>query len=383
MSRILVVDDDELTVKAYIRTLGRIGYTLESAENGNEALQRFRGNSFDAILSDLEMPDMDGISFLRELRRFDLDIPVIIITGSPSLESATKAVEFGAFRYVNKPVPTEELAALVERAVRIHEMARLRRLALSFMEQSGHALGDRASLEARFESALGSMRMAFQPIVSWQRRAVVAYEALLRNQEPTLIRPDHFIDAAGRLGRLPELGRRVRASVARDVEAAAPPGAKIFVNLHATDLTDEDLMLPGAPLSKLARRVTLEVTERSSLHDSGDLRARLSALRDLGYRLAVDDLGAGYAGLSSLSLVDPEVIKLDMTLVRDVNKVPAKQEVIKSMASLARGLRMELIVEGVETVAERDVLATLGCDLMQGYLFAKPGFGFAVPELKG
>jgi EAL domain-containing protein (putative c-di-GMP-specific phosphodiesterase class I) len=383
MSRILVVDDDELTVKAYIRTLGRLGYTVESAENGNEALQRFRGNSFDAILSDLEMPDMDGISFLRELRRFDLDIPVVIITGSPSLESATKAVEFGAFRYVNKPVPAEELAALVERAVRMHEMARLRRLALNFMEQSGHALGDRASLEARFESALGSMRMAFQPIVSWQRRTVVAYEALLRNQEPTLIRPDHFIDAAGRLGRLPELGRRVRAGVAREVEAAAPPEAKIFVNLHASDLTDEELMLPGAPLSKLARRVTLELTERTSLHDSGDLRPRLSALRALGYRLAVDDLGAGYAGLSSLSLVDPEVVKLDMTLVRDVNKVPAKQEVIKSMASLARGLRMELIVEGVETVAERDVLATLGCDLMQGYLFAKPGFGFPVPDLKG
>ena len=262
MTRILVIDDDDLTVNSYTRTLSRLGYTVESASNGRAGLERFRGNTFGAIVSDLDMPDMDGIAFLRELRRFDLDIPVLIITGSPSLDTATRAVEYGAFRYVNKPVPAEDLGWLVERAVRIHEMARLRRLALNFMEQSGHALGDRAGLEARFESAMASTRMAFQPIISWQQRTVIAYEALLRNQEPTLLRPDHFLDAANRLGRLQDLGRRVRTCVAREVEAAAPPDVRIFVNLHASDLTDEELMLPSAPLTKLASRVTLEVTER-------------------------------------------------------------------------------------------------------------------------
>ncbi len=383
MTRILVIDDDDLTVNSYTRTLSRLGYTVESASNGRAGLERFRGNTFGAIVSDLDMPDMDGIAFLRELRRFDLDIPVLIITGSPSLDTATRAVEYGAFRYVNKPVPAEDLGWLVERAVRIHEMARLRRLALNFMEQSGHALGDRAGLEARFESAMASTRMAFQPIISWQQRKVIAYEALLRNQEPTLLRPDHFLDAANRLGRLQDLGRRVRTCVAREVEAEAPPDVRIFVNLHASDLNDDELMLPSAPLTRLASRVTLEVTERASLHDSGDIRSRFEALRALGYSLAVDDLGAGYAGLSSLSLVDPEVVKLDMSLVRDVDKHGGKQEVIKSMAHLAKGLEMELIVEGVETVAERDVLAGLGCDLMQGYLFARPAFGFAVPDLEG
>jgi EAL domain-containing protein (putative c-di-GMP-specific phosphodiesterase class I)/CheY-like chemotaxis protein len=381
VSRLLVIDDDDLTINSYTRTLERLGHAVESASNGREALERFRGKTFDTILSDLEMPDMDGIAFLRELRSIDLDIPVVIITGSPSLETAARAIEYGAFRYLNKPVPTDELASLVERAVRIHEMARMRRLALSFMEQSGHALGDRASLEARFESAMSSLRMAFQPIISWSERKVVAYEALLRTQETTLMRPDHFIDAASRLERLPELGRRVRATVAKDVEAA-PHDVRIFTNLHASDLTDDELSNPDAPLSKLAGRVTLEITERSSLKNSGDLQSRFKALRALGYRLAVDDLGAGYAGLASLSLVDPEVVKLDMSLVRDVDKHGPKQEVIKSMTNLARSLNMDLIVEGVETPAERDVLATLGCDLMQGYLFARPGFGFAVPDLK-
>ena len=322
-----------------------------------------------------------GIAFLRELRRFDLDVPVLIVTGAPSMESAIKAVEYGAFRYVTKPVPPEELAELLERAVRFHELARLRRLALNLVEQSGHALGDRASLEARFESAMATARIAFQPIISWRGRKVVGYEALLRTQEPTLVRPDHFIDAATRLGRLHDLGRRARAITAREAEAA-PADATIFVNIHASDLTDDELCLPNAALSRIAQRVTLEVTERSSLHDAGDLRARLDALRALGFRLAVDDLGAGYAGLSSLALVDPEVVKIDMSLVRDVDKNAAKQEVIRSMAHLAVDLGMELIVEGVETATERDTLITLGCDLMQGFFFARPTFGFVTPDLK-
>lgn len=381
MSRILVIDDDDLMLQSYLRALTRLGYTVDSAGNGREALQRFRDNAYDAILSDLAMPDMDGIGFLRELRRFDLDVPVLIITGAPSLDTAVKAVEYGAFRYVTKPVPPEELGELVERAVRFHELARLRRLALNLVEQSGHALGDRASLEARFESAMSTARIAFQPIISWRRRKVVGYEALLRTQEPTLLRPDHFIDAATRLGRLHDLGRRARACTAKEVPAA-PPEVAIFVNIHASDLTDDELTLPTAPLSQFAGRVTLEVTERTSLHDAGDLRARLDALRALGFRLAVDDLGAGYAGLSSLALVDPEVIKIDMSLVRDVDKNAAKQEVIRSMTHLAKDLEMELIVEGVETATERDVLITLGCDLMQGFLFARPAFGFVVPDLK-
>ena len=290
-----------------------------------------------------------------------------------------KALEYGAFRYITKPAKSEELVEALARAIRFHELARLRRLALSLVEQSGHALGDRAGLEARFESAMATARIAFQPIVSWRRREVIGYEALLRTAEPTLLRPDHFIDAAARLGRLHELGRVCRAKTTAET-SAAPADVRFFVNVHATDLTDDDLLLPSSPLSTIARRVTLELTERASLHDAGDLRSRLNALRALGFKLAVDDLGAGYAGLSSLAVVDPEVVKIDMSLVRDVDSSAAKQEVIRSMTRLAADLKMEIIVEGVETAAERDTLDRLGCDLMQGYLFARPQFGFPSPQ---
>jgi EAL domain-containing protein (putative c-di-GMP-specific phosphodiesterase class I) len=381
VSRVLVVDDDDLLVQSYVRSLTRMGLSVDTASNGRQAIERFRGQSYDAVMSDLAMPDMDGLAFLKELRRFDLDVPVLIVTGAPSLETAVKALEYGAFRYITKPASYETLKESLERAIRFHELARLRRLALSLVEQSGHALGDRASLEARFDSAMATARIAFQPILSWTNRKVMGYEALLRTQEPTLLRPDHFIDAAARLGRLHSLGRLARAKTAAEIRGG-PTDVRFFVSVHASDLADDDLVLVTAPLSQLAKRVTLELTERASLHDAGgDLRGRLDALRALGYKLAVDDLGAGYAGLSSLAAVDPEVVKIDMSLVRDVDKSAAKQEVIRSMCRLAADLKMEIIVEGVETVGERDTLATLGCDLMQGYLFARPGFGFPTPEL--
>ena len=380
MTRVLVVDDDELMAQSYVRTVGRLGYAVDAVCDGRQAIARFREYAYDAIVSDLAMPDMDGIAFLRELRRFDLDVPVVIVTGAPSLESAMEAMEYGAFRYITKPAGAEELGDTLKRAVRFHEMARLRRQALHLVEQSGHALGDRASLEARFQSAMATAKIAFQPIVSWVNREVIGYEALLRTEEPTLLRPDHFIDAATRLGRLHDLGRLARARTAMAIEQG-PPDKRFFVNVHAADLSDPELVLPTSPLSRLAPRVTLELTERTSLHGAADLRARLEELRGLGYRLAVDDLGAGYAGLSSLAIVDPEVVKIDMSLVRDVDKSDAKREVVRSLTRLAGDLEMDLIVEGVETPAERDTLLTLGCDYMQGYLFARPAFEFARPRL--
>jgi EAL domain-containing protein (putative c-di-GMP-specific phosphodiesterase class I) len=162
--------------------------------------------------------------------------------------------------------------------------------------------------------------------------------------------------------------------------AANPDIDALFVNLHTSDLLDPDLLSSDAPLSKIANRVVLEITERSSLDRVKDLRARIGALRQMGFRIAVDDLGAGYAGLTSFALLEPEIVKLDMTLVRDIQKNPTKQKLVRSMSGLCRDMGMMVVGEGVETQEERDTLVALGCDLLQGYFFAKPGKPF--PEVK-
>jgi EAL domain-containing protein (putative c-di-GMP-specific phosphodiesterase class I) len=119
-----------------------------------------------------------------------------------------------------------------------------------------------------------------------------------------------------------------------------------------------------------------EVTERTSLERFRDIHDRVASLRAHGYRIAVDDLGAGYAALSSLATLQPEVVKLDMSLVRGVDRQPIKRRLVASLQTLGETLGITVIAEGVETVPERDTLVEIGCDLFQGYLFAKPGRGF-------
>jgi EAL domain-containing protein (putative c-di-GMP-specific phosphodiesterase class I) len=158
--------------------------------------------------------------------------------------------------------------------------------------------------------------------------------------------------------------------------AGAAEGTVLFVNLHAGDLCDDSLLASSAPLSKIARRVVLEITERAALDEVKDARARVAQLRQMGFRIAIDDLGAGYAGLTSFAQLEPEVVKLDMSLVRDVHKEPTRRRLIHSMTELCREMGMLVVAEGVETESERDALAGLGCQLLQGYLFARPGKGF-------
>jgi EAL domain-containing protein (putative c-di-GMP-specific phosphodiesterase class I) len=235
----------------------------------------------------------------------------------------------------------------------------------------GKHLGDRASLEARLGRAMDTLWIAYQPIVSWSRRSTFAYEALVRNEEPTLRSPPDLFEAAERLGRLQDLGRAIRDRVARTLDEQ-PLSALLFINLHAMELDDDSLMAADAPLSRHAAKVVLEVTERAPLEKIRDVTARVAQLRALGYRIAVDDLGAGYAGLTSFAHLEPEVVKVDMSLIRGIDSSPMKQKLLRSIVSLCRDLGIEIIAEGVETEAERDALVNVGGDLCQGYLFGRP-----------
>ena len=109
--------------------------------------------------------------------------------------------------------------------------------------------------------------------------------------------------------------------------------------------------------------------------------SRMAQLRAMGYRIAVDDLGAGYAGLTSFAQLEPEVVKVDMSLVRGIDGSPTKQKLLESIIGLCRDLKIQIIAEGIETEPERDTLVRLGGDLCQGYLFAHPGRPFPVPNM--
>jgi EAL domain-containing protein (putative c-di-GMP-specific phosphodiesterase class I) len=247
-------------------------------------------------------------------------------------------------------------------------------VAASAIEQPGLA-----ELEVAFVRALGSMWMAFQPIVVAGTRQRFGYEALLRSSDKTLPHVGAILDAAERLERTAQLGRLIRAQIATTFVAAPIERGLVFVNLHARDLFDPTLSSPFAPLTRLARRVVLEITERTSLDGVAGLSDRVAELREIGYAIAVDDLGGGFDRMNHLTPLETDFVKLDMSLVRDVDSHPIKQRLVSSVVGVCRDSGVRVIGEGVETAAEATVLEQLGCDYLQGYLIARPGPAYVDP----
>lgn len=375
--RVLVVDDEPALRRSILRLLFAKGYEVMAASNGREARELFGEHAFDVVLTDISMPECDGIQLLRSVHAMDPDVPVVLITGEPAVSTAVKALEYGAFHYLTKPVDLHTLEEVLDKASCLRRMAAMKRRAAALF---GHQLDGRdlRSMELGFERALNTLWAAYQPIVHATTGEIFGYEALMRSREETLPHPGAVLEVAEKLAQLNVLGRAMRDTAAAGM-ASAPAQALLFVNLHSTDLLDPHLISDESPLAAIAERVVLEITERSSIEKVKDVRDRVQDLRRMGFKIAVDDLGAGYAGLTSFALLEPEIVKLDMSLVRNVHRSETRQKLIQSMTALCKDMGMLVVGEGVETEEEKVALQALGCDLLQGYLIGRPGPAF--PEV--
>lgn len=367
--RVLVVDDHPQVLQFQVMLLSRSGFEVSFCTDGAEALRLLRYNEYDVVISDIGMPNVDGIQLLKAVKSRDPDLPVIIVTGGATIDTAIDAVEHGAFKYLTKPVQFDRLLDTTRKAIQLQRLARAKREALEMLSHTKLSDPARLGLSERLSLALGSLWPAFQPIVHAGSYAIFGHEALLRTDEPSLAHPECFLDAAQHLGRLRELGQVMRRAAATGL---ADHEGVLFLNLHPDDLSDPLLIQPDTVVSKNARRTVLEVTERMALDAVPNVREKVSALRRLGFRIAIDDLGAGFAGLSSFVSLEPEFVKLDMSLTRDIDQSVTKQKLVSHMISLCRDMGMTVVAEGIETEAERDVVEQLGCDLLQGYYFGRP-----------
>ncbi len=371
--KVLVVDDEVAVLRVYSRALDAEGFQVLCASDGETAEAMFQVTKVDAVVSDVALPGRDGLRLLRAMREMDRDVPVILATASHEEKIKQQAVAAGAMMCFVKPVDLRALVQAVNHATKLHRIAGL-------MREARRELGTPASADAalaiRFQRALERLWIAYQPIVRWNTLYVAGYEALVRSDEPTLSTPGALFDAAEKLGRTHELGRLIRAKIAAAV-ADAPRKASIFVNVHGAELEDDRLYEDDAPLHPFAERVVLEITEREPLDRISRLPERMARLRGAGYRIAVDDLGAGYTGLSSFERLQPSIVKLDISLVRDIDKSPLKRRIVHTLATLCRDSGAEMVGEGVETDEERCTLGFHGCYLQQGFAYAPPHRGFA------
>lgn len=377
--RILLVDDDPAVLRASALALERAGFAVTAVPNAPEALRAIDAERYSVIVSDIMMEGMSGIDLLRTVKERDEDIPVILITGGPTLATAIDAMNHGAHRYLLKPVDLEEFTETVNRASLLSELGRLKREAFA-LQQGNIPVHDHHQLDATFSRALELLHIVYHPIISLRERRTLGFEALVRSGEGSMRNPSTLLDAASLLGRQTELSRTIYGLIARDAPSIRD-GLMIFVNVHPHDLLDPSLHGQGSPLAAHANRIVLEVTERASLEHLGDIAPFVAGLRGLGYRLAVDDLGTGYAGLASFTHLSPDFVKLDRSLVAGIHRHETKRRVVGAMYTLCADLGMQVISEGVETTEERDALVALGADLLQGYLFARPSEEVSEPIL--
>ena len=330
---------------------------------------------YDVVLYDPGSFAQAGLDLLRSIRKCDLDVPIILATRHGAFDDRNATAKYSVVRSFVEPFDLADLVHTASRAVHFHRLTRVRREAMTRLDSSGEWMGDRTGLEFHFENALGCLWMAFQPIVSTVDSIVFAFEALLRSGEELLHSPVAVLRAAERLDRVHDVDRIARDSIAA-VLASSDEQTILFVNVHGQDLLDPHLLDSGSRMSRFAKQIVLEITERTPLDELPELGARITDLRALGYRFALDNLGAGHAGVGSLAQLEPEVCKLDASLVRGVGGDSVKQDLVRAMLAVCRDMNILTICQGVETADERDALVQLGADLMQGYLFAKPGPAF-------
>jgi EAL domain-containing protein (putative c-di-GMP-specific phosphodiesterase class I)/ActR/RegA family two-component response regulator len=370
--RVLLVEDDRAVAAISARLLRGSGLAVVTVHTLAAARSALAGAEFDAILSDVGLPDGDGLDLLRDLRGSNAVTPVVLVTGSPSVDVAATAMGLRASAYVQKPVHPDELVRVVGAAIGEGRLARLRARLLAARDGGDEFLRDVPGTERALEAALTRMRIEYQPIVRNHDGSVFGYEALARCDEPTLGTPLRLLAAAEVLSRVHEVGRAVRERVAAALAERGDGLDAVFVNLHPSEFRGDVLAEATDPLRPLAARVVLEITERAGLQRGPALDEALRAARACGYRLAVDDLGEGYAGLASLASIEPDFAKIDMSLVRGVDAAPLKQDIIAAIVHLAGKAGIMVVAEGVETAAERATLRRLGVDLLQGYHLGRP-----------
>lgn len=372
----LVVEDEEPIRRVWASALAEVGIDCAQAASAPEALSVLARAPIDVCITDLHLSGVTGFELLTAVRAHDPLTPVILVTGSPSIEKAQEAVRRQASSFLVKPVEPMEVVAEVQRVLRESEVARMQRSFLLARHGSDAVLADPAGTGARLDESLKGLHMHFQPIVQAYDGRIFGYEALMRSSG-SMSNPKDILVAAEALGRLEQLSDKVRSLVASVLREHPERTEPIFVNLHPQDLDDNSLGGPNDPLLPFADRIVFEVTERAKINGKKDIAGRLEALRRSGFRIALDDLGEGYAGLSWLVRLLPDIAKLDMSLVRDVEGSRLRRELVGAIVSTCRRTGTLVVAEGVETASEARVLRDLGCDLLQGYHFGRPSPPFA------
>jgi EAL domain-containing protein (putative c-di-GMP-specific phosphodiesterase class I) len=238
--------------------------------------------------------------------------------------------------------------------------------------------------ELRRAIEVGEVRPYYQPVVALATGEIVGFEALARWQHPQrgLIAPVDFIPLAEETGLIVPLGMSVLRQACAQLRAwdrSGPTAAQpltLSINVSVKQFRQADLVEEIrrvlVDMSLAAERLRLEITESVLMDDIASAAETLRQMKAIGVQLAVDDFGTGYSSLAYLHRFPVDILKIDRSFVSRMGAGGENNEIVHTIKTLAENLGMEVVAEGVETLAQLQELTDLGCEYGQGYLFAKP-----------
>jgi diguanylate cyclase (GGDEF)-like protein len=346
---------------------------LEALFEGVAAYGRLAGGTFAALAPIARLDHANALTAqLREEVEYKL---------SWQGQSLDLSVSLGVAHWPEHAADTEALLRRAEQAM--YEAKRLRQDVAVFNPGTEAARALHLSLLSDLATAIqqDQLRQFLQPKRDLRTGRITGAEALVRWQHPQRgwLPPGDFVPFAERSGRIRQitdwmLARAVKTLAAWEAEGREP--LSIAVNISTLDIQDQTLPARLAALLAEYRvdpgQLQLEVTETGLMSSGTDPIAVLNALKAWGVKLAIDDFGTGQSSLAYLQHLPVDELKIDRSFVQDVDRDPRRQALLKSIVGVGQGLGLTVTAEGVENAAELSCVGACGCDLIQGYLLAKP-----------
>jgi EAL domain-containing protein (putative c-di-GMP-specific phosphodiesterase class I)/CheY-like chemotaxis protein len=377
--RVLIADDEPEVRGALAELIGAEDglNVVATAADADEAAQLASSTTPDVALVDVKMPNGGGPRAAREILRLSPRTRVLALSAYEDRDTVLTMLGAGVVGYLVKGTPPEEIVAAIERAARgqtsvssevmagvVDELtSQLRRA-----ERRSHEVEERRERVRRVIED-EAFTLVYQPIYRLPTKDVIGFEALARFAGEPKRPPDVWFREAAEVG----LGLDLEvAAIRMALEAldALPSDAYLSLNLSHRAAVSPRLLdaFDGAPL----RRIVVEITEHEPVDDYDELATALERLRGRGARIAIDDAGAGFASLRHTLRLDPDVIKLDISLTRHIDADRGKRALAKALISFAEEMRTDIVAEGIETEDELETLLGLGARLGQGFYLARP-----------